>query len=271
MTPLQKGIRVLKEDGFNTFLKKLWRYIRHRIPTSPPLFIYKFLQPDVLELEVNNKHAEFDMGFVTPHRDFRHDYETEKGVISEFMRCLRSDDVVFDIGANIGLYSSFAGQICTDGHVIAFEPHPVAVPTLYQNMDMNCNSFHTVQLAISKGSGYGTMDIEFSGDAQIMEQKGLTVPVKSMKSVLENDIFDPPDIVKVDVEGAERDVLQGFGDTLKEIDVMFVEVHHRRGKEFHSTEPHVREILEGHFDSIEKIASHERGGGIQTHFKATSR
>lgn len=53
------------------------------------------------------------------------------------LQTLESDDVFYDIGANVGTYTCFAGQVVDDGNVIAFEPHPANVDRLRENAEPN--------------------------------------------------------------------------------------------------------------------------------------
>ena len=48
---------------------------------------------------------------------------------------LRSDAVVFDVGANIGMFSLFVGARCPSAQVYAFEPVPQVFAKLQQNID----------------------------------------------------------------------------------------------------------------------------------------
>jgi FkbM family methyltransferase len=48
---------------------------------------------------------------------------------------LRSDAVVFDVGANIGMFSLFVGARCPSAQVYAFEPVPEVFAKLQQNID----------------------------------------------------------------------------------------------------------------------------------------
>jgi len=47
---------------------------------------------------------------------------------------LAEGDCVFDVGANIGLFSLFAGRVCPGVRVCAFEPNPVVFAALEQNV-----------------------------------------------------------------------------------------------------------------------------------------
>jgi FkbM family methyltransferase len=194
----------------------------------------------------------------------------KKNILSSFVSDLRPDDVIYDIGANVGIYSAFGGQVLDDGYVVAFEPHPVAVPTLYRNLRSNCTDFQLFQLALSSGAGYGRMEVDFSTDANILATSGVNVRLEQLKDVINQSKIPAPSVVKVDVEGAEMDVLQGFGEIFEEIRAIYIEVHKNRGEEFNSNVEDIVDILDLHFDEVSEIGEQERGEGIQTHIRARS-
>src|SRR5262245_51439398 len=62
----------------------------------------------------------------------------EKGTIRWLRDEVRGGDVVYDIGANIGLYTLFAGKrVGAAGQVYAFEPHVANVRSLLHNVSEN--------------------------------------------------------------------------------------------------------------------------------------
>lgn len=65
------------------------------------------------------------------------DLRGERPVLKDLMTNLRADDVVFDIGANVGLYTCFAGQMVGGDQLVAFEPHPTNADRLAANADLN--------------------------------------------------------------------------------------------------------------------------------------
>src|SRR5690348_9377373 len=57
-------------------------------------------------------------------------YGGEKGFLDQFVEALRAGDVVFDIGASIGLMTVHAAAAVQNGKVVAFEPDPETLQRL---------------------------------------------------------------------------------------------------------------------------------------------
>lgn len=136
------------------------------------------------------------------------------------------NDVVYDLGANAGYYAMAMAQK-TKQKIYAFEPMPVNIERLKKHL--NVNSVGNVEIkamAISDHSG----EIEFSNVASLVgntyvqssphfEETSNTfkVPTNSIDNlVFGNEKLKPPNIIKIDVEGAEFDVLKGAERTIKE-------------------------------------------------------
>jgi FkbM family methyltransferase len=202
--------------------------------------------------------------------DFRDDFDSEKDILLEFINDLEENDIVYDIGANVGIYSAFAGNVLTDGEIIAFEPHPVAVPVLYRNLSANSECFEIIQLGVSNRSGFGKMQITGSTGADTNSDSGVNVPLEKIYKVVKNDRFKKPDVVKIDVEGGEKEVLSGFGDFISELELLYVEVHHEKMDQFESEEYDIETELEKQFATVNILGQTTRETTV-THIKATDR
>ena len=268
---IQSAYRVFSEEGTIPLVRRSSVFLKRRVTQQLADPIFKLITPDKIKFSVDDIEAIFDMSIVTTNVDFRHDFHSEKSVISSFIDDIEQDDIVYDIGANVGIYSSFVGQIVDDGMVICIEPHPIAVPVLYQNLSTNCSEFEVVQVAVSNKKGYGKMQPDFSTDANIKTKSGINIKLEKMADIIEQNSFPSPTVSKIDVEGAELDVLNGFEHVLDELELLYVEVHHMRGEKFNSDKNTIINLLEDSFDSVIELEQHDRGGGTQTHIKATSR
>jgi FkbM family methyltransferase len=132
---------------------------------------------------------------------------------------VRKGDVVYDIGANVGFFSLLAARLVTPvGRVYAFEPMEANVDALARNLTLNdvhhaevirsAVSDTTGQLRMSTGNNQATGHLAERGD-DLVAVSSTTVDGFVAAGKL------PPDLVKIDVEGAEDRVLAGMVETLR--------------------------------------------------------
>ena len=149
---------------------------------------------------------------------FRHETEARK----ELAKWVVPGDVVLDIGAHHGLYtlplSRLVGQ---GGRVHAFEPHPVNVEKLRENVALNGLSNVLVnQVAVSEQRGVSRFN--YGNSSTVSSLKRLSkqrddwheVETVTIDDYLETAGVERASFVKIDVEGAEDWVLSGMETTL---------------------------------------------------------
>lgn len=130
-------------------------------------------------------------------------------------------DIVFDIGAHIGIYTLMAAKsIGKKGLVIAFEPDCENFQLLKKNVE--ANGFKNVKLinaALGKTKTRRVFYISinplwssFSPPINISERK--LVQVTTLDNVMEELCLSHVDWVKIDVEGWELNVLEGGKNTI---------------------------------------------------------
>ncbi len=193
-------------------------------------------------------------------------------MIESFVHDLEPDDIFYDVGANLGIYSSFAGQtLGDDGMVSAFDPNPSTLSLLYKNISFNCSNFEVFSLALSDRHGFGRTETEFATGADIRESVGVNVWMDRLDDISDMADLPTPTAMKIDVEGAELDVLRGCGELLSDVEILYVEVHENKLGTFGGTVEEVLELLERNFDDISQLAESKRGKGAQKHIRATSR
>lgn len=272
---LRQGYRVLRDEGPRSFLATslgyLWSRLTRAVVRRLPVRLFQFVTPDRITLEVRGLEARFDASFVTPNLDFRNDFRAERELIASFVDDLRDEDVVYDIGANVGLYSAFAGRRLGDkGTVVAIEPNPGPIPYLYENLEANCGEYRLINAAVGKESGWTAIEPSLRTDTHIFARRGVTVRSEPIVRLIRESGLPDPSAVKIDVEGAELSVLEGFGASLNDVRLLYVEVHHMRGERFGSTERDILRLLHRNFDRVNQLARQCRGGGAQTHYRARS-
>lgn len=171
----------------------------------------------------------------------RFDYEERFG--NALLGAVDSGSIVWDVGANVGLYTEkFLAKRAR--RVVCFEPAPDAVGTLRARFTANSPSSATVAImpmALSDTEGTASMSVEGSSPTNRLQAKTQSggsfteVAVRRADQLIRSGLAPMPTVLKVDVEGYELEVLSGFGDYLKSDDLraVFVEVHfkilHERG------------------------------------------
>ncbi len=155
-------------------------------------------------------------------------YEDPK-TVETFLSWLKPNTVFYDLGANAGYYALLANRFISNGRIYSFEPSPAAQDIFQQHVKRNHafisnNNIRLLPYALSDSE----KQVEFSNNPE--QQDGntyitgssvfnkaehfLTIPCYSIDGLLQLN-YDKPDIIKIDVEGAEYDVLKGAVDTLK--------------------------------------------------------
>jgi FkbM family methyltransferase len=136
-----------------------------------------------------------------------------------------------DVGANMGDFSLIAAKTMGDvGRVLAFEPSPDNC--MWMRRSIKLNSYECIDLyemALSDSSGEATLYLgnrvgRHSLVPRDPEHGTIDVPVKTLDEALEAAAQTRVDMVKIDVEGAELQVLRGAVATFGATDPMMVMV-----------------------------------------------
>ena len=158
----------------------------------------------------------------------------EAKLLAAVEAALRPGDIFFDIGAWIGPYTLLGSRLVKDaGRVYAFEPDPIAKQLLDRNIDANlCSNVTVVQAAVSDRDGFAPFITESNladSNSRLADCRSpFTCDVQTYRLdsfCLLNNVI--PDIVKIDIEGGERIISSGFGNSLNRARTIFMEVHHQ--------------------------------------------
>jgi FkbM family methyltransferase len=160
----------------------------------------------------------------------------EAARMREFVDALKQGDVVYDVGANVGIYSLHAGfGIGNSGWVYAFEPLERNVRYLRQHLALNNLQNCTVlESAICNKEGtlaFSAADWDPSM-TRLSPRGEIAVPATTLDICIYGEMrFRPPNVIKIDVEGAEFEVLSGATRGITEFHpTIFLEIH---GPELH--------------------------------------
>lgn len=133
---------------------------------------------------------------------------------------LKEDDIVFDCGANIGLFSSIAaskGCIC-----YAFEPDPKTREFLKNTAKLYPELIKVCSYALSDCNGktkfYISNDTNLSNSItgiNLEKDNYIEVEMKTIDEYVKENNISRVDFIKADIEGAERLMVMGAKETLK--------------------------------------------------------
>lgn len=156
----------------------------------------------------------------------------EAGEVKLCRGYIPQDAVIFDIGANIGLHTIFFAQLAPQGMVFSLEPAPETFQLLLKNI-APLNNVIPLNIACSDGNGladfFVAADDGYSGlkDTRRKPIKARRrVVCSSLDSLFSMLALQRADFVKIDVEGAEENVLRGMSkiiDTCRP--VIFCEIY----------------------------------------------
>jgi FkbM family methyltransferase len=242
---------IKRNIGFNSFLYKSLRFLSvgnsMLLKVSVPKYNYKFY------CRINNE----DYTFMTGHEDEVEEYFTPKG-----------RDTVVDVGAHAGHYTLLSSKrVGENGKVIAIEAHPDNFEILNRNIKLNklTNVIPLNYAVYSKEtklklylpdeeSGFSIYNTIMINRAKA-DEKFIEVNANTLDYLLQQNGIRDANWIKIDVEGAEFEVLKGATDILsKSKDIaLLIEVH---GKDNYTP---VIEFLHSYNLNVEFEMSNENG------------
>lgn len=125
--------------------------------------------------------------------------------------------VVYDIGANAGFFTLLASVLVGEkGRVLAFEPLPDNVDSIRRHLRMN--KISNVELRdVAVAGQEGEMSFQRgvnAAEGMLSDTGDIKVKVVTIDALVFKQETPPPDLMKIDVEGAELSLLEGARETL---------------------------------------------------------
>ena len=135
-------------------------------------------------------------------------------------RLLKPGMKVFDIGANAGFYTlAFSRLTGSSGQVWAFEPFAENATNLLHHLRLNTiGNVTLIQAAVAERPGLAGFQIAHGNSMGMLSANlnGYLVPTVALDGLIENGTLPFPDLIKMDVEGAESLVLEGAKNLLSQ-------------------------------------------------------
>lgn len=144
----------------------------------------------------------------------------------------RPPKIIIDVGANIGLSAIYFACRYPDATILALEPDPANFKMLKKNAE-NYPKIIPIHAALWKSdgsievydSGRGSWGMRVKEDAHGSDT--VRVPSMTLNTLLDKHGISTVDLLKVDIEGAECEVLQSARSWIDRIDTMCIELHDR--------------------------------------------
>lgn len=174
--------------------------------------------------------------------------EYEKEVYDFAKKVLTNEDIVLDIGANIGYHSIHFASLVPNGKVYCFEPNALLNPLIEKNFKLNgFTNFEIENKAVSNKNEVSSFFISNSSNTGLsiltneISQSNIEV-----KTIYLDDYFKTQKIhlIKIDIEGAELNALKGMKQLLQtQSPYIIIELIEEQLNKFNSTCSEVYEFL----------------------------
>lgn len=217
----------------------------HRLPRTVRRFLLDRLAGGFLAEGISkgmHEHHRLENGLTIVANPLLHgslfangEFGYERNVVTVLEELVSEGDVVYDLGANIGLFSLLASTcVGRSGRVYAFEPETNNIECFRKALEINrVENITLLALAIAERDGVMAFDRRggaFSGRLVTGSEPGRgrrsTVEVRTLDSLVSRQHCRPPSFCKIDVEGGEGAVLLGAREILRKYrPMLLVEMH----------------------------------------------
>jgi len=152
-----------------------------------------------------------------------------------FESLIQKDDIIIDIGANIGYYVILEAFAAHQGKIYAIEPVEHNMDMLYSNLDLNArkNVFPTIA-ALGDSNEKNHFYIYDAGNLSSFVKhdqskivKEIEMEMTTLDSFVHDRVKNKPNIIRMDLEGYECQVIEGGKNVISQCDdlILFIEIH----------------------------------------------
>ena len=159
-----------------------------------------------------------------------------KGELYKKINFKKKVDIILDLGANFGAASICFAIRHPNSTIISFEP----VFETYKILDLNTKNFKSIftyNIAASDQDGTADIYIDknklgrsslFSNHMNFNYNFSEKINIVNFYSFLRNNNIEKIDILKIDVEGSELKIINNIKSFLKNISVIYIEIHGKK-------------------------------------------
>ena len=207
-------------------------------------YVFDQVLNSAMEAKQTITHRKIQLTFATPNRlnNFRVDsFSTKEPETLEWIDSIPTGSVLWDIGANVGLYSCYAAKRCKC-RVYSFEPSVFNLELLARNIYLNdlVDQVVVVPLPLSDslkistfnmistdwGGALSTFGENYGDDGKALDKvfafSTIGMSIEQAVSLLN---IPQPSHIKMDVDGLEHLILAGGGAVLKQVSELAIEVN----------------------------------------------
>ena len=185
-----------------------------------PRHLHRVSRRESITHDVNGTPVEFPLETYWQYQRFRW-MHPEIQMFEELVGELRPGDVFYDVGAHLGWHAVVAASVADGIDVVAFEPHPTTAARLAEVLETTGHDAMVRQVALYDSPGTVEFTATPEAGAHVAGARGAhpeeTIEVETVDgdSLVENGSVRPPDVLKIDAEGAEAEVLRGLEQTIE--------------------------------------------------------
>jgi FkbM family methyltransferase len=154
-------------------------------------------------------------------------WESEKAKL--FARRVEPGQTVYDVGANVGYYTLMAARLVgPTGRVVAFEPSPRNLEFLHRHLALNhSRNVQVLNVAVSDSEGETRFLVDSDPKlSKITNAGNIIVRTTTLDHLMSR--LPLPDLIEMDIEGAEYSALLGAEQLLRKSNpVIFLSTHGR--------------------------------------------
>jgi len=204
-------------------------------------FVVRNIQGNLMHLSTKDRGISYDL-IIDGIREFNSTKFVKK--------IIKNDDVIFDIGANIGYYVLIESSLIGNkGKIFAIEPEPNNFKNLKKNVQLNKRKnieFFNVAVADKEGfmdlniSSYSNMHTLYHNKKSKEFVHNKIIGKKKVKVTTLDSICKKygvrPNFVRMDVQGGEFNIIKGMKNVLKQKNPLkiFIELHPQMMKKSHT-------------------------------------
>lgn len=146
---------------------------------------------------------------------------------------------IYDVGGSNGAWTSIMCKVFPQSRFELFEPL-AEINSAYKEKLKHLKTVHANanMYAVAIGESDGEIDIHMSADpsgsttlpiGKIANFTSVSVPIRSIDSIVKSRMCPPPDFIKIDIQGGEMAALRGAANTLPSVQFLLLETWVQRG------------------------------------------